>query len=217
MIELENVSKSYPGKQGRIQVLRDVNAHIPTGESVGILGANGAGKSTLLRVIAGAERPNYGRVRRTGTISWPLGFSGSFAISLTGEENLRFVCRIYDADIDQVTAFVEDFSELGSAMREPVRNYSTGMRSRLAFALSMAIDFQTYIIDETLAVGDADFQAKCEAIFDQRRERSSVLMASHSIDMVKRYCTRAAVVYRGSLRMFDDVDEGHAYYRSLPR
>jgi capsular polysaccharide transport system ATP-binding protein len=215
MIELCNIEKSYPTKQGRVHVLRDISARIETGESVGILGANGAGKSTLLRIIAGAEHPNFGRVVREGSISWPLGFSGSFSSSLTGAENLRFVCRIFNADIEEVTAFVEDFSELGKAMRQPIRTYSSGMRSRLAFALSMAIDFDVYVIDESLAVGDAAFQAKCEAEFDKRRERSSVLMASHSIDMIKRYCRSAAVLHHGTLRMFETVDEGHEYYQWL--
>ena len=217
MIEMINLEKSYPTKHGRIHVLRDVNARFETGESVGILGSNGAGKSTLLRILAGAEHPNFGKVVRDGSMSWPLGFSGSFSTSLTGAENLRFVCRIYGADIDEVTDFVEEFSELGPAMRQPIRSYSTGMRSRLAFALSMAIDFDVYVIDESLAVGDAAFQAKCEAEFDKRRERSSVLMASHSIDMITRYCTRAAVLHRGTLRMFDTVEEGHEYYQCLPR
>ncbi len=214
MIELIGVEKSYPGKHGRIHVLRGIDAQIPSDVSVGILGANGAGKSTLLRIIAGAERPNYGRVVRSGSISWPLGFSGSFATSLSGAENLRFVSRIYNADIERVTEFVSQFSELGPAMNEPVRSYSTGMRSRLAFALSMAIDFQTYIIDESLAVGDADFYAKCEAIFEERRQRSNILMASHSPETIRRYCSKTGVMYRGKLTLFDSVDEGYDFYMS---
>jgi capsular polysaccharide transport system ATP-binding protein len=214
VIKLIGIEKSYPGKHGRIHVLRGIDAEFPTEESVGILGANGAGKSTLLRVIAGTERPNFGRVIRSGSISWPIGFAGSFAISLSGAENLRFVCRVYDADIDRVTEFVAAFSELGPALNEPVRSYSTGMRSRLAFALSMAIDFQTYIVDESLAVGDAAFYAKCEAIFDERRTRSNILLVSHSREMIARYCSRAAVLHQGKLAMFDSVDEGYDYYMS---
>lgn len=215
MIELVDIEKTYPGRKGRIHVLNGINAVFGTGESIGILGANGAGKSTLLRIIAGAERPNYGRVTRSGSISWPLGFSGSFSTSLSGAENLRFVSRIYGADHEEVTDFVTEFSELGRAMNEPIRSYSTGMRSRLAFALSMAIDFETYVIDESLAVGDAAFQAKCEAAFNERRARSSVLMASHSIDMIKQYCTRAAVLNQGQLTMFDDIDEAYHHYLGL--
>lgn len=215
MIELVNLEKSYPSKHGRVHVLRDINARFETGDSIGILGANGAGKSTLLRIIAGAEHPNFGRVVRTGSISWPLGFAGSFSTSLTGAENLRFVCRIYGADIDAVTAFVEDFSELGKAMNQPIRTYSSGMRSRLGFALSMAIDFDVYVIDETLAVGDSAFQAKCEAEFESRRARSSVLLASHSVDMIKQYCNRTAVLHRGTLSMFDTVEEGYEAYQCL--
>lgn len=217
MIELVDVEKSYRGKHRRIPVLNGITATFDTRDSIGILGHNGAGKSTLLRLVSGAERPNHGLIRRTSTISWPLGFSGSFSASLSGAENLRFVARIYGADIDEVTRFVADFSELGRAMEEPIRTYSTGMRSRLAFALSMAIDFEVYIIDEALAVGDSAFQAKCEAIFAERKARSSVIMASHSIDMIKQYCTRAAVLHGGRLKMFDDIDLAYAYYQELPR
>ncbi len=212
MIALRGIEKRYRGKDGPIPVLRGINADFTRGESVGLLGANGAGKSTLLRIIAGSERPNYGKVYKDCRISWPLGFSGSFAGSLSGSENLRFVCRIYGADPVRVTRFVADFSELGRAMNEPVKGYSSGMRSRLAFALSMAIDFEVYIIDETLAVGDAAFQAKCHEMFEDRRQRSDVLMTSHSIDMIKQYCTRAGVLRDGCLTMFDSVEEADDHY-----
>lgn len=215
MIHLRDIEKSYRGKSGPIRVLRGATADFPRGVSTGIIGANGVGKSTLLRIIAGAERPNYGKVIRSGTVSWPLGFSGSFAGSLSGEENLRFVCRIYGADIGEVTEFVADFAELGKAMKEPVKSYSSGMRQRLAFALSMAINFQVYIIDEALAVGDASFQAKCQDIFDRRRADSDVIMTSHSIEMIKQYCSRACVLHGGELTMFDTVDEAHDHYQKV--
>lgn len=212
MIRIRDIEKSYRGKSGPIRVLRGATADFPKGRSTGIIGANGVGKSTLLRIIAGAERPNFGTVTRTRSVSWPLGFSGSFAGSLSGSENLRFVCRIYGADIDEVTDFVTDFAELGPAMKEPVKSYSSGMRQRLAFALSMAINFQVYIIDESLAVGDASFQAKCQDIFDRRRADSDVIMTSHSIDMIKQYCSRAAVLHGGELTVFESVDEAHDFY-----
>lgn len=212
LIELKNIEKNYRGKTGRIRVLRDVSATFPKGRSTGILGPNGAGKSTLLRIIAGSELPNHGKVTRRGSVSWPLGFSGSFAGSLSGTENLRFVCRIYGADIAEVTDFVTDFAEIGRAIREPVRTYSSGMRQRLAFALSMAVNFQVYIIDESLAVGDANFQAKCQAIFEDRRKESDVIMTSHSIDMIRQYCDRAGVLNDGELFMFNTIDEAEEYY-----
>jgi len=212
MIELIDIEKTFQGKQGRIHVIRGVTATFPRGQSIGILGQNGAGKSTLLRIMCGTERASFGKVRRHVTCSWPLGFSGSFSGSLTGAENLRFVCRIYDADVDEVTDFVSSFSELGSSMHEPVRTYSTGMKSRLAFSLSMAVRFQVYVIDEALASGDVAFQRKCKKIFEERRSGSDVVMVSHSIDMIKEYCTRAAVLHGGKLTMYDTIDEANEVY-----
>jgi len=212
VIEVINIEKTYPGKQGRIHVLRGVNAIFPRGESIGILGQNGAGKSTLLRILCGSEKPTFGEVRRHVACSWPLGFSGSFAGSLTGAENLRFVCRIYGADIGEVTDFVTGFSELGPSMHEPVKTYSTGMRSRLAFALSMAIRFQVYVIDEALASGDVAFQRKAIKIFEERRAGSDVIMVSHAIEMVKQYCTKAGVLNGGKLTMYDTIDEANENY-----
>ncbi len=212
MIELIDIEKTYQGKQGRIHVLRGVTSTFARGESVGILGQNGAGKSTLLRIMTGTERPSFGKVRRHVAVSWPLGFSGSFAGSLTGAENLRFVCRIYGADIEEVTDFVTEFSELGPSMHEPVKTYSTGMKSRLAFSLSMAVRFQVYVIDEALAAGDVAFQRKCKKIFNERRAGSDVVMVSHSIDMIKEYCTRAGVLHGGKLTMYDTIDEANEVY-----
>jgi capsular polysaccharide transport system ATP-binding protein len=212
MIELTDIEKTYPGKKGRIHVLRGITQSFERGESIGILGQNGAGKSTLLRIMCGSERPSFGHVRRTATFSWPLGFSGSFSGSLSGSENLRFVCRIYGANIEEVTDFVASFSELGNSMREPINTYSTGMRSRLAFALSMAIRFQVYVIDEALASGDVAFQAKCERIFNDRKASSDVIMVSHSIYLIRQYCTRAGVLLGGKLTMYDTIDEANENY-----
>ena len=212
MIELIDVEKFYPGKHRQINVLRGITQTFHQGESVGILGQNGAGKSTLLRIISGSERPNYGTARRSVTISWPLGFSASFAGSLSGAENLRFVCRIYGADIEEVSDFVADFSELGKSIHEPVKTYSSGMRSRLAFGLSMAIRFQVYVIDEGLAAGDVAFQEKCYAIFEDRRAIADVIMVSHSIAMIRQYCTKAGVLNGGRLTMYDTIDEANENY-----
>lgn len=215
MIELIDIEKTYHGKQGRIHVLRGVSATFPRGDSIGILGQNGAGKSTLLRIMCGTERATFGSVRRHVAVSWPLGFSGSFSGSLTGAENLRFVCRIYGADIEEVTDFVSGFSELGPSMHEPVKTYSSGMKSRLAFSLSMAVRFQVYVIDEALAAGDVAFQRKCKKIFEERRSGSDVIMVSHSIDMVKEYCTRAGVLHGGKLTMYDTIDEANDVYMQV--
>jgi capsular polysaccharide transport system ATP-binding protein len=217
MIDLIDIEKTYEGAHGRIHVLRGITHTFNQGESVGILGQNGAGKSTLLRIICGNERPNYGKVRRNVSISWPLGFSASFAGSLTGAENLRFVSRIYGVDHREVAEFVAGFSDLGRSINEPVKTYSTGMRSRLAFGLSMAIKFQVYVIDEALGAGDVAFQAKCKDIFAERRATSDVIMVSHSIAMIRQYCNKAGVLYGGKLVMYDDVEEANEHYLRVVR
>ncbi len=217
MIRLIDVEKTYNGAQGPIHVLRGINHTFVRGESVGILGRNGAGKSTLLRIICGNERPNYGKVMRDVSVSWPLGFSGSFAGSLTGAENLRFVSRIYGVDHEEVADFVEEFSEMGSSIHEPVKTYSTGMRSRLAFGLSMAIKFQVYVIDEGLGAGDVAFQAKCRAIFAERKSEADLIMVSHSIAMIRQNCDKAGVLHGGKLTMYDSIDEANENYLRVLR
>lgn len=215
-IALRNITKTYKSRRtGRKTVLHDINAIFERGHSYGILGVNGAGKSTLLRILCCAERPTFGEVRKDVSISWRLGFASSFNGSLTGMENLRFVCRIYDKDIDEVADFVRDFAEIGNAIDEPVRNYSSGMRARLAFGLSMAIRFQVYVIDESLSVGDFKFQEKCKAEFKKRREESDIILTSHMPQMIEQYCDRGGVVHRGRLTMFDSVEEATDYYAQV--
>jgi capsular polysaccharide transport system ATP-binding protein len=213
MIEVRNISKAYPVRHGMNQVLDDISLEFPTGESIGILGRNGSGKSTLLRILAGIEQPDHGEVIRNNRVSWPIGFSGGFSGSLTGEENTRFVARIYGADVRKVTNFAVDFSELGEYFYMPVRTYSTGMRSRLAFAVSMAIDFNVYLIDEVTAVGDKPFQNKCRKAFRRRRQRSSVILVSHNIRTIRRFCDRCAVLIDGKLQLCDSILEAGKIYR----
>jgi capsular polysaccharide transport system ATP-binding protein len=216
MIDLIDIEKTYIGKRRHIHVLRGITHTFHRGESVGILGQNGAGKSTLLRIICGSERPNYGEVHRQVSVSWPLGYSGSFAGSLSGAENLRFVSRIYGADVEEVNDFVKGFAELGKSINEPVKTYSSGMRSRLAFGLSMAIRFQVYVIDEGLATGDISFQEKCTKLFNDRKASADIIMVSHSISMIRQYCDRAGVLVGGKLTMYDSIEEANEHYlRSL--
>ncbi len=214
MIELRNICKRYRTTKGVKTVLDDISMTFPPGRNIGILGRNGAGKSTLLRMISGAELPTSGQVIRTSSVSWLIGFSGGFHGSLTGRENLRFICRIYDADIPRVTAFVEEFSELGDYMEMPVNTYSSGMKAKLAFGLSMAIDFDYYLIDEVTAVGDAKFQKKSKAEFDRRKDHSSLLVVSHSSATIRSHCDAAAVLDQGRLTYFDDVEEAISHYES---
>jgi capsular polysaccharide transport system ATP-binding protein len=215
MIELQSVTKAYRTRAGDHVVLDKIDATFPDQVSTGILGKNGAGKSTLLRILGGAERPDAGQVVRHGRVSWPIGFSGGFNGSLTGEENSRFVARIYGADIDEVVDFAQRFAEIGEYFRMPVRTYSSGMRARLAFGLSMALDFDTYLVDEVTAVGDKSFQAKCHAAFQDRSERSTVIIVSHNMKTIRKYCTRAAVLNHGRLRFYEDLDEAAEAYEAV--
>ena len=215
MISLRHVSKQYKTLRGTISVLRDVNLDILYGDKVGILGRNGAGKSTMVRLISGAERPSKGSIARRMSVSWPIAFGGAFQTTLTGMDNIRFICRIYDRDEREATEFVQDFSELGRFINEPVRTYSQGMRARLAFALSIIVDFDCFLIDEIIAVGDARFHQKCnDELFDKRASKSKIIV-SHNADFIRETCDRAAVLTDGELMCFDDVDEAILTYRNI--
>ena len=214
MIEVRHVSKAYPMRHGMNQVLNDISLTFATGENMGILGRNGSGKSTLLRILAGIEQPDSGEIIRQRRVSWPLGFSGGFNGSLTGEENSRFVARIYGTDVSRVSRFAQDFSELHQYFYMPVRTYSTGMKSRLAFALSMAIDFSVYLIDEVTAVGDKPFQNKCREAFRERRGRSSLILVSHNLAIIKQFCDRCAVLINGQLHICESIDEAEQRYEA---
>ncbi len=214
VIELHDVTKVYQTRAGDHVVLDGINAVFPEKTNVGILGHNGAGKSTLLRILGGAEAADRGTVVRNGRVSWPIGFSGGFNGSLTGEENCRFVARIYDADLDHVVEHARAFAEIGEYFRMPVRTYSSGMRARLAFGLSMAIDFDVYLVDEVTAVGDKAFREKSKRAFTERQERSSVIIVSHQLNTIKQYCTVCAVLRRGLLTLYDTVEEAAEAYEA---
>lgn len=214
MIVLDNVTKRYRTRQGGSTVFTGINLQVKPGEKVGILGRNGAGKSTLIRLISGAERPSSGTVRREMSVSWPLAFGGAFQGSLTGLDNLRFICRIYGTTSDDKIPFVQEFSELGKYLREPVKTYSSGMRARLAFAISMVIEFDCFLIDEVIAVGDARFHAKCQhELFEKRHDRA-MIMVSHEAHNIREHCTRACVINSGTLHEFSDIDAAYDSYNS---
>lgn len=215
MIEFINVSKVYPLKKGFRTVLDGVSFKFPEHRNVGILGMNGAGKSTLLRLIAGSEPPDSGQIRRSGRFSWPLGFGGGFNQNLSGEENLRFVSRIYGADLHKVTDYVREFAELGSALYEPVRTYSNGMRARLAFGLSLAIDFDVYLIDEVMAVGDPLFRKKSKAAFEARRQTANLILVSHDMKTIRDYSDVIVILDKQQLSIFEDVEAGIKHYEGL--
>jgi capsular polysaccharide transport system ATP-binding protein len=212
MLCIEHVSKEYSTRRGRQRVLHDVCFNLERGGHLGILGRNGAGKSTLIRLIAGAERPTSGVIRRGMSVSWPLAFGGAFQSHLTGLDNLKFVCRIYGIDYRPLVPFVEEFTELGNYFREPVLHYSHGMLTRLAFALSMAIGFDCFLIDEAMVVGDARFHERCHIeMFHKRKDRAFILV-SHDANVIRLYCKNACVLHDGRLRSFPSVDEAYDFY-----
>ena len=211
MIKFENVIKSYRVRDGEKYVLRNFTGVLPR-KNIGILGGNGAGKSTLLRLIAGNDLPNSGRIRREGRISWPLGFGGAFNASLSGAENSRFVARIYGEDTERVLEFVKEFSELGDFFRMPVGSYSSGMRAKLAFGVSMAIAFDYYLVDEITAVGDENFRVKCLRTFKEKLASSSIIMVSHQMRTIREYCDIGGVIGGGELTLYDNLDEAIAVH-----
>lgn len=217
MIQLDKVFKFYRTEGHTKIVLDHVSATFESGRSYALLGVNGAGKSTTLRLIAGTELANSGKIRRSVRVSWPLGFAGAFHHAMTGRENAKFVARAYGEDVRQVLTFVEDFSELGDYLDAPIKTYSSGMMARLAFGLSMAVEFECYLIDEITAVGDQRFQARCNAAFNARRARADLIVVSHSMSTIKDYCDRGAVLVDGQMLMFDDVDKAIEVYNRLNR
>jgi capsular polysaccharide transport system ATP-binding protein len=214
VIEFRGVYKHYRTTHGWKVVLDDLTLVLPRGAKVGVLGRNGAGKSTLLSMISGTVHPDAGEIRRHASISWPLGFAGSFAGDLTGVQNVRFVARIYGIDSEMLIAFVEDFAELGDFLDMPVRSYSSGMRARLAFGISMGIAFEWYLVDEITAVGDAAFKRKSLSVFQHRLKDSGLMMVSHSVGTIRSYCTSGLVIEAGRAQYFPDVAEAIAVHEA---
>ncbi len=217
MIKTENICKDYHSETRKAwrRVLSDVSFSMERGEKIALLGRNGAGKSTLIRLIAGVELPTKGTIERTMSVSWPVGLEGGVGGTMTGNDNIRFISRIYNKPFKEIYDYVEDFAQLGRFLSEPVKTYSTGMRARLNFALSFAVDFDCYLIDEVLAAGDPRFQRRShEELFEKRADRSLVL-ASHVPSIVKQYCTRALILHHGRAKMFDDLDLAADIYDSL--
>lgn len=215
MIRFENLTKSFRIRGERKVVIDNLSLTLPAGRSLALMGRNGAGKSTLLEMIAGTIRPDSGRIVSDGTISWPVGFGGSFHRELTGAQNIRFIARIYGVDTDGLLAFVEDFADLGKSFHMPVRSYSSGMRSRLTFGASMGIRFDTYLVDETTAVGDAVFRRKSRAVFADRMRHSSAIMVNHSMSQIRQFCNAGLVLEQGQLQYFDDLEEAIAVHEAM--
>lgn len=217
MIELRNVSKTYVMRGRRKVIANDISAVFPTGVSVALLGRNGTGKSSLLRMIAGTQDVDSGSIVSDGSISWPVGFAGSFHPELTGAQNVLFLARVYGADTQMMCDEVERFAELGTHFHLPVRTYSSGMRSRLAFGASMAIDFDTYLVDEVTSVGDAAFKEKSQAVFLERMEHRSSIVVSHAMGFIRSTCQHGAVLERGRLHYYEDIELAIRHHNGIMR
>lgn len=207
MIQIENLNKSFWTDLGPKYVARNVNITFPSNVSVALLGRNGAGKSTMMQMIGGSVRPDDGHIHITGSMSWPVGFAGSFHRDLTGEQNVRFIARVYGVDTNELIGFVEDFAELGAHFRLPIRSYSSGMKSRLAFGVSIGIPFDTYLVDEVTSVGDASFRRKSRLVFRERMRGAGAVVVTHSMSEVRALCTAGAVLENGTLTYFHNVED----------
>ena len=215
MIRCIDVVKDYRVHKGVRRVLNHVNLEVKRGQKLGILGRNGAGKSTLIKIIGGVELATSGRIERTMSVSWPLAFTGAFQGSMSGLDNLRFICRIYGLDYGPTRKFVDDFAELGSQLAEPVKTYSSGMRARLAFALSIAIEFECYLIDEVIMVGDARFYQRCQDELFGKRSNRALIIVSHDTNFIKDVCDTGAVIHGGDMNVMGSVSEAIDFYHSL--
>ena len=216
MIRLENITKYYPSRLGNQYVFKELSFDIPSGHNIGILGSNGAGKSTLFRLLAGSEYPNRGKILTDLNLSWPVALATGIHQQMTGQENTRFIGKINGiADLDSYEERVKAFAELGQKYYLPVRSYSSGMKPRLAFACSIAIDFDVYLIDEVTSVGDVNFRRKAKEALLERSEQANVIMVSHEMDEIRQFCDSAIVLHKGELTFYNDLDRGISEYQAL--
>lgn len=214
MIEFDNVSKYFPTPAGKHYILKNVTLTLPGDKNIGVFGANGSGKSTLMNLLAGVDQPNRGSIRIKGNVSWPLGLKG-YQSSMTGRENATFICRVYgksNAEIKEKVSFIKAFSEIGDFFEMPLKTYSSGMRSKFSFAVSMAFDFDYYLIDELTAVGDAAFKKKCQQMFEEKKSRANFLFVSHNMQELKRQCDMGIFVKDSKIHVYDRIDDAIAAY-----
>lgn len=217
MIEFNNVTKYFPTPKGRHYILKDVNLTLPGDKNIGVFGANGSGKSTLMNLLAGVDQPNRGSIRIQGNVSWPLGLSG-YQGSMTGRENAEFICRVYgngQQEVKEKLAFIKAFSEIGDFFEMPLKTYSSGMKSKFSFAVSMAFDFDYYLIDELTSVGDKRFKEKCQQVFDDKKNRANFLFVSHNLNELKRQCDMGIYIKDGKIHVHNSIDEAIAAYNAM--
>ena len=218
MISLDRVTKSYMTLVGRKVVFRDLSLEIPDDMNVGLIGRNGAGKSTLMRLLGGADLPDSGEIVTEGRVSWPVGLRGGLQKNLTGRENVKFVCRIQGIrrkGMQEKIRYVQEFAEIGDHFDLPVSTYSSGMRARLGFGTTMAFDFDYYLIDEVMAVGDASFKRKSKRVFEERLQRAKVILVSHNMNLIESMSDIIVHLHRGQATVYEDVQRGIAAYREV--
>lgn len=214
-LEMRDIHKSYRTYKGRKHVLRGINFSVPSNINLGILGRNGAGKSTLMQILCGLERPDSGQIINPGLrLSWPIG-RGGVQSAMTGRDNVRFICRAYALDYREIMEFVQEFTELGEYIDMPVDTYSAGMKARLGFAVSMAAQYDCYLVDEGFNAGDARFTQRMSDMFEQRRANANMIVVSHNGSVIRKFCDKAAVLEKGHLTMYDSVEEALKHYTSL--
>lgn len=211
-LTVDRLSKVYPNGHS---VFKDLSFEVPKSGRLALLGRNGQGKSTLIKILGGALPQTQGTIRWSGQASWPIGFNGGFQGSLSGMDNIRFLARLYHRDIHDTVRRVDDFAELGEKLKIPVKHYSSGMRARLAFGLSLAIEFDCYLIDELVAVGDSRFQQKCQTELFERRQERTFIMASHDMHLIANLCDKALIIESGKAKLFDDISEAVDVYSWL--
>ncbi len=214
-ISVENLVKRYSTPMGERTVLDNISFSVRPGEKIAVLGQNGAGKSTLVKLVAGVEPLTSGRIHRGLSMSWPVGFSGGLEHAMTGHDNIRFISRVYGVPVEKAVAIVDDFAELGQHLHMPMATYSTGMRTRLAFGLTLAVDFECFLIDETISVGDQRFRRKCHEELFVKRQHCAMILVSHDTQVIRQYCNRALVLKAGRGRVFDDVELALSIYSTL--
>ena len=219
MIKLDNLTKFYPLSNGdKHFVFREFTFTFPDDCSIGLIGRNGAGKSTLMRLLSGADIPNAGKVITDKKISWPVGLAGGFQHALSARDNVKFIARVYGyrgEALEEKVRYIEEFAEIGKYFDEPMNTYSSGMRSRIGFGLSMAFDFDYYLIDEAGAVGDAKFKHKSDAIYKEKLSNSKVIMVSHDMSEIEQWCDKVILVNCGTATVYDDVKEGIEMYKRI--
>lgn len=217
MFEIADLTKSYWTPNGRKYIFRNLSILMPPKRNIALIGRNGAGKSTLMRLLSGVDTPDSGRVITKNSVSWPVGQAGGFLGAMTGKDNVKFVCHVYGktgAEMRRVVDEVREFAEIGDWFEEPIKTYSSGMKSRLAFGLSMAFDFDYYLIDEIMAAGDAQFRQKCHDVFKEKLKKANIFLTTHSMSEVERLCDMVLLVRDGQIQVFDDVAAGIVAYKS---